>query len=138
MSNTGRATRRASDTRGWQPLTGLARVPARDLRARLLVVDEPLLEAAHDTPPVVEGCIGPSLLRVVGILDFLGNFSGGVRHDGVEVICRRGIISRDVLSSLEGYSRKETIRSQMRLEPGLWQLLCCPCLFDLLLVVRAQ
>ena len=83
-------------------LTCLARVPARDLRARLLVVDEPLLEAAHDAAAVVEGRLSPRLLRVVRVRDFLRNLCRGIGDDGVEVVCRSGVVRGEVLASLEG------------------------------------
>ena len=112
--------------------TGLSSVPARDLRACLLVIDKPLLQAAHDTPAVMERGFGPLLLRLVRIRDLLRDLGRGVGKNGIKVVCSRGVVSSDVFPALEGYRGEKAVGVQMRFEPGLGQLLRCPCVFDLL------
>lgn len=58
------ASRKAS-----KPLTRLSRITTRDTRAHLLVVDEPLEQAAHNAPPLLECRLFPHFLRLRRSLD---------------------------------------------------------------------
>ena len=86
----------------------------------------------------MEGRLGPRLLRVVRVRDFLGYFGGRVGDDSVEVVCRGGVVRGDVFTALEGYRGEEAVSAEVRLEPRLWQLLRCPGIFDLLSFRRGK
>ena len=112
--------------------TSLSRVAARDLGTRLLIVDKPFLQAPHDAPAVMEGCLCPLLLGVMGGGDFPGDFIWGIGEDGIEMVRGGRVISCDVSTASEGYRGEEAVGAEVSLERGLGQLLCCPSFFDLL------
>lgn len=114
------------------PRTSLSGVSARYLRANLLVIHEPLLQAAHDAPAVVEGGGSPFFLCFVRVHDLSLNLLLGISKNGVQVVGRGRVICRNVFAVRKGEVGKETVNVQMRLQRRLRELLRGPGIFDLL------
>jgi hypothetical protein len=75
--------------------TCFARVPARDAHAVLLIVDEPLLQAADNLAALRERGPAPALLCAVGRLDLGTDLAPVVRNDRVQMQGRCGIVAGD-------------------------------------------
>lgn len=112
--------------------TSLSRITARNLRAYLLVVNQPFFQAPHHASAVMERSLSPGPLCLVCMCDLPRYIFRAISQNGVQVVGRSRVVSSDVFSVGEGERRKKAVSAKMRLQRRLRQLLRCPSFFDLL------
>ena len=81
---------------------------------------------------------GPCFLSDVSISDFLFNLLRGISKNSVKVVSSCGIVSSDVLVTLEWEGGKETVSMFVCSEGWLREFLRCPGIFDLLSFRRGE